>query len=84
MHSAIVENMNLCRGVPLAVSKEGARKGRMGGRSKAGSERQHTKEAEACKTNERTGATETHRNTNGRTMAAIRINYNVEHCCEHA
>ena len=76
--------MNLCSGVPLAVSKEGARKGRMGGRSKGGSERQHTKEAEACKTNERTGAREKPRIMNCCTTMAIRINYNVEHCCEHA
>ena len=60
--------MNLCSGVPLAVSKEGARKGRMGGRSKGGSERQHTKEAEACKTNERTGAREKHITMNFCTM----------------
>ena len=76
--------MNLCSGVPLAVSKEGARKGRMGGRSKGGSERQHTKEAEACKTNERTRAREKHIIMNCCTMMAIRISYNVEHCCEHA
>ena len=50
----IRKKMNLCSGVPLAVSKEGARKGRRGGRRKGGSERQHKKEAEACKANEGT------------------------------
>ena len=33
------KKMNLCSGVPLAVSKEGARKGTMGGRRKGGSEK---------------------------------------------